>query len=105
MIIVEVTFKIDSSLTEEILREKFLETASIYKTTTGLIRKNYISDLKNNIAGGIYCFDNMLNAKRWFDDERIEWITNRYSKPEIKFYENYVVVDNESKKIISDDNL
>ena len=105
MIIVEVTFKIDSSLTEEILKEKFLETAPIYKTTPGLIRKNYISDLKNNIAGGIYCFDNMLNAKRWFDDERIEWITNRYSKPKLKFYENYVVVDNESKKIISDDNL
>ena len=47
----------------------------------------------------------MLNAKRWFDDERIKWITNRYSKPKLKFYENFVVVDNESKKIISDDNL
>ena len=46
----------------------------------------------------------MLNAQRWFDDERIEWITNRYSKPKLKFYQNYVVVDNESKKIISDDN-
>ena len=105
MIIVEVTFKIDSSLTEEILKEKFLETAPIYKTTPGLIRKNYISDLKNNIAGGIYCFDNMLNAQRWFDDERIEWITNRYSKPKLKFYDNFVVVDNESQKIVSDDNL
>ena len=49
--------------------------------------------------------DNMLNAQRWFDDERIEWITNRYSKPKLKFYQNFVVVDNESKKIISDDNL
>ena len=28
-----------------------------------------------------------------------------YSKPKLKFYQNYVVVDNESKKIISDDNL
>ena len=105
MIIVEVTFKIEPTLTKETLREKFLETAPIYKTTPGLITKNYISDLKNNIAGGIYCFDNMLNAKRWFDNERIEWITNRYSKPKLKFYQNFVVVDNESKKIISDDNL
>ena len=64
MIIVEVTFRIDSSFTEEILKGKFLETAPIYKTTPGLIRKNYISDLKNNIAGGIYCFDNMLNAQK-----------------------------------------
>ena len=103
MIIVEVTFKIDPSLTKEALREKFLETAPIYKNTPGLIRKNYISDLKNNIAGGVYCFDSMLNAKRWFDDERIKWITKRYSKPKLKFYENFVVVDNESKKIISND--
>ena len=103
MIIVEVTFKIDSSLTKEALREKFLETAPIYKNTPGLIRKNYISDLKNNIAGGVYCFDSMLNAKKWFDDERIKWITERYSKPKLKFYENFVVVDNESKKIISND--
>ena len=105
MIIVEVTFKIDPTLTKETLREKFLETAPIYKTTPGFIRKNYISDLNNNIAGGIYCFDNMLNAQRWFDDERIDWITTRYSTPTLKFYQNYVVVDNESKKIISEDNL
>ena len=64
MIIVEVTFKIDPSLTKKKLREKFLETAPIYKKTPGLIRKNYISDLKNNIAGGVYCFDTMLNAKK-----------------------------------------
>ena len=63
MIIVEVSFKIDPSLTQKKLREKFLETAPIYKKTPGLIRKNYISDLNNNIAGGVYCFDNMLNAK------------------------------------------
>ena len=105
MIIVEVTFKIDSSLTKEALREKFLETAPIYKNTPGLIRKNYISDLKNNIAGGLYCFDSMLNAKRWFVDERIKLITKRYSKPKLKFYENFVVVDNESKKVISNDNM
>ena len=102
MIIVEVTFKIDPSLTKKKLREKFLETAPIYKKTPGLIRKNYISDLKNNIAGGVYCFDNMLNAKKWFDDERIELITNRYSKPKLKFYENFVIVDNDTKKIMTD---
>ena len=63
------SFKIDPFLTEKKLREKFLETAPIYKKTPGLIRKNYISNLKNNIAGGVYCFDNMLNAKKWFDEE------------------------------------
>ena len=63
MIIAIVTFKIDSELTELILKEKFLETSPIYKDTPGLIRKNYICDTSKNLAGGIYCFDNMENAK------------------------------------------
>ena len=52
MIIVVVTFKINSEITEAILKEKFLETSPIYKDTPGLIRKNYISEPSNNLAGG-----------------------------------------------------
>ena len=44
MIIAFVTFKIPSDLDDNILKEKFLETAQIYKETEGLIRKNYILD-------------------------------------------------------------
>ena len=90
-------FKINKT----ILKEKFLETSQIYKDTPGLIRKNYISDIENYIAGGVYCNDNMINAKKWFDDERIEWLANRYSKPDLKFYENPVIVDNNVNEIIS----
>ena len=65
MIITIVTFDIDSKLTDSILKEKFLETSPIYKDTPGLIRKNYICDTSKNLAGGVYCFDNMENAKNW----------------------------------------
>ena len=102
MIIVEVTFKIDPSLTEKKTKKKVFRDSSDLQKHTWVDKKNYISGLKNNIAGGVYCFDNMLNAKKWFDEERIEWITNRYSKPTLKFYENFVVVDNETKRIIKD---
>ena len=71
MIITIVTFDIDSKLTDSILKEKFLETSPIYKDTPGLIRKNYICDTSKNLAGGVYCFDNMENAKNWFDGERV----------------------------------
>ena len=101
MIITIVTFNIDSKLTGSILKEKFLETSPIYKDTPGLIRKNYIHDTSKNLAGGVYCFDNMENAKSWFDEERVNWITDRYSKPEIKFYDNPVIVDNNTDEIIS----
>ena len=101
MIITIVTFEIDTNLTNSSLKEKFLETSPIYKDTPGLIRKNYICDTSKNLAGGVYCFDNIENAKDWFDEERVSWITKRFSKPDIKFYENPVIVDNNTDQIIS----
>lgn len=101
MIIVTVTFKIPSELDQASLKEKFLETAPMYQQTTGLIRKNYISDIKNSTAGGVYCFDTLENAEHWFDKERIKYLTKRYSKPDLKFYENPIIVDNETGTIVS----
>ena len=101
MVIVIVTFKISPEMTELVLKEKFLESSDLYRDTPGLVRKNYLSDVKNNIAGGVYCFDTLENAQNWFDDKRIEWLTQRYSKPEINFYDNPIVIDNISKEIIS----
>ena len=96
-----VTFKISPDVTESTLKDKFMESSGLYKDTPGLIRKNYLSDVKNNTAGGVYCFDTLENAQNWFDDKRIEWLTQRYSKPEINFYDNPIVIDNISKEIIS----
>ena len=101
MIIAIVTFKIDSELTDTVLKEKFLETSPIYKDTPGLIRKNYICDTSKNLAGGVYCFNDIDNAKSWFDEDRVKWITERFSAPDIKYYENPVIVDNNTDEIIS----
>ena len=101
MIIVVVTFKVPSELDAAVLKEKFLETAPLYRDAKGLIRKNYIADMEKHHAGGVYCFDIMENAKNWFDDERVEWITNRYSKPNLQFFDNPVIVDNVAGEIIS----
>ena len=59
MITVIVTFKISDKLDATILKEKFIETSTIYHDVTGLRRKNYIADLENNTAGGVYTFDSM----------------------------------------------
>ena len=34
-------------------------------------------------------------------EDRIKWITERYSEPEITYYDSPVIVDNEKNKIIS----
>ena len=47
MIVVVVTFRISSELDAADLKEKFLETAPLYRDAKGLIRKNYIADMEN----------------------------------------------------------
>ena len=101
MITVVVKFKISDTLTSKILKEKFIETSTMYQQVDGLLRKNYIADIENKYAGGVYTFVSMKSAKNWFDEDRIEWITQRFSKPEVAYYESPVIVDNEKNLIIS----
>ena len=101
MITVVVKFKISDALTSKILKEKFIETSIMYQKVDGLLRKNYIADIENKYAGGVYTFVSLKSAKNWFDDDRIEWITQRFSKPEVAYYESPVIVDNEKNLIIS----
>ena len=101
MITVLVKFKISNELNLKTLKEKFIETSTLYVDVEGLLRKNYIADIEKGYAGGVYTFDSMQDAKNWFDEDRINWITNRYSKPDIKFFESPVVVDNEKNQILS----
>ena len=101
MITVLVKFKISNELNLKTLKEKFIETSALYVDVEGLLRKNYIADIEKGYAGGVYTFTKIEFAKKWFDEERIKWITERYSKPEITYYESPVIVDNEKNKIIS----
>ncbi len=66
---------------------------------SGLIRKNYICDLDKSIGGGIYCFENWEEADSWFDEEGIRWLTDCYSKPNIEYFNNAVIVDSVSGRL------
>ena len=101
MIIVLVTFKIPEHIELDLIKEKFLETAPLYLETKGLLRKNYIADIEDHTAGGIYCFDTRENAKSWFDADRIAWLTDRYSAPDVRYFDSPVIVDNQHGKIVS----
>jgi len=43
----------------------------------------------------------IVKVKSWFDEDRVKWITERFSAPDIKFYENPVMFDNNTDEIIS----
>ena len=76
-----------------------MENAEMYRSTEGLIRKNYICDIENSLAGGVYCFDTRGSAEKWFDDERIQWLEKRYSEPDIQYFENPIIVDKKNGEI------
>ena len=101
MITVIVSFKISTDLKAEAVKDKFLETAPMYRDVDGLIRKNYLLDIEKHTAGGAYTFETREQADKWFDQERIDWITERYSKPELTYYDTPVLVDNDKDKIKS----
>ena len=50
MITVIVSFKISTDLNAEAVKDKFLETAPMYKDVDGLIRKNYLLDIEKHTA-------------------------------------------------------
>ena len=101
MITVIVSFKISTGLKAEAVKDKFLETAPMYRDVDGLIRKNYLLDIEKHTAGGAYTFETREQADKWFDQERIDWITERYSKPELTYYDTPVLVDNDQDQIKS----
>ena len=100
MITVIVNFKIPEDVDANIIKQKFAETSPMYREVNGLIRKNYLIDIEKHTAGGVYTFDTLESAKIWFNQERINWLTERYSEPTIIYFETPIIVDNEREKII-----
>ena len=72
----------------------------MYRDVNGLIRKNYLIDIEHHKAGGVYTFDTIENARAWFSQEPIDWLTQRYSFPDIIYFETPIIVDNDSGKIL-----
>ena len=99
MFVVIVKFKISDDIDNNSIKEKFKETAPMYQETNGLIRKNYLFNESKNMAGGVYIFNNSENAHAWFDESRIQWLTDRYSEPERTYFDCPVEVNNDSNKI------
>ena len=50
MITVLVKFKISNELNLKTLKEKFIETSTLYVEVEGLLRKNYIADIEKGYA-------------------------------------------------------
>ncbi len=95
-----VTFKLpDGSKREDVLAA-FEKTASVWGQNPDLIRKNYLFDASNNIAGGVYLWREKAHAEKWHGEEFRARVRKLYgAEPTSQFFETPIVVDNLAGKI------
>lgn len=90
-----VTFKLPEGMTHKDVMANFEKTASKWKANPDLIRKNYLVDAKNGVAGGVYLWKERAHAEKWHGEAFRNMVKEVYgSEPEIQFFETPIVVDN-----------
>ena len=95
MITVIVYFELPEGMTRDEIIFKFEQTAQKWLDNKDLIRKNYLIDLDNRIAGGVYLWKEKMHAEIWLGAEFIKMGKNNYGdEPSLVFFETPIEVDN-----------
>jgi hypothetical protein len=96
-----VTFKLPEGMTYEDVVANFEKTAPNWKANPDLIRKNYLVDAHNGVAGGVYLWKERAHAEKWHGEAFRKKVLEVYgSEPEIRFFETPIVVDNVADAIV-----
>ncbi|MDX1711930.1 MAG: YdhR family protein [Rhodovibrionaceae bacterium] len=103
MITAVVQFPMPEGVTREDARSLFESSAPRYREVAGLLRKYYLFDEQERVAGGCYLFESRAAADDAFDDDWRKLIEGRYgSRPQVHYFETPVVVDNVTGDIVVD---
>lgn len=94
MITAIVRFKLPADIDSAKAAEMFRATAPRYQGLPGLIRKYYIYDSESHTGGGCYLWESREAAERFYNADWRRMITERYSNPELSYFETAVVVEN-----------
>jgi hypothetical protein len=99
-----ITAVVTAPLPKGLTREKYLENtkaiAGRFTSIPGLIRKQFLFDDKNGVAGGVYLWETREQAETCYKGVwRENFMKSMGSEPDIKFFESLVVVDNEQDEI------
>ena len=94
MITAIVRFKLPADVGAAKAAEMFRATAPKYQALPGLIRKYYIYDAASHTGGGCYLWESREAAERFYDANWRKTITERYSSPELSYFDTPVIVDN-----------
>jgi hypothetical protein len=100
MITAVVTFKLPSDIDAPKALELFKGSAPKYRGMKGLVRKYYLFDDANRVAGGVYLWHSKADAEALYTAEWKAWATERYgAAPDVRYFQTPIVVDNETDKI------
>jgi len=98
-----VTFKLPLGSTREDAFDAFEKTAPGWADNPDLIRKNYLFDAEQGVAGGVYLWRERAHAEKWHGAEFRAKIKSVYGgEPSSQFFETPIVVDNMSHEIVTD---
>jgi len=94
MIVELVTFKLPATTTREEVFEKFARTADTWRQNPDLVRKYYLFDAVNGVAGGVYLWRARADAEKWHGADFRSRVRDIYgAEPESRFFETPIVVD------------
>jgi hypothetical protein len=94
MITAIVRFRLPANVDSAEAADLFRASAHKYEGLVGLVRKYYLFDAESHVGGGCYLWESREAAERFYDADWRKLITERYSPPELSFFETQVIVDN-----------
>ena len=90
-----VTFKIPEDMDRDLVIALFQESAEIWRGHPKLHRKNYLYDPVSGIAGGVYTWDTVEDAKTAHGEAFLARVAETFgSTPSFQYFETPVVVQN-----------
>ncbi len=96
-----VTFTLPERMTHDEVIAAFEKTAPTWRANPDLVRKNYLVDVRNRIAGGVYLWKEKSHAEKWHGEEFRKKVKELYgSEPRSQFFETPIVVDNAAGAIV-----
>lgn len=99
MITAIVRYKLPVSIKRADCLTHFHKIAPSFGKIDGLIRKQFIWN-ENGIAGGVYQWDNIAQAKAFYQGPWLDGIIERYgSYPEIEYFTTFAVTETQTGEI------
>lgn len=90
-----VTFDVPEGMTRERVLALFEESAEVWRAHPKLLRKNYLYDADAGVAGGVYTWDSIADAKQAHGEAFLARVAQSFGNtPQFKYFETPVIVDN-----------